>query len=175
LATHLIEKYSAQNFTSFVSERIFKPVGMHSSTYLPSQAAATGKFSQSWSPVGPRRIPNWFDDNVRCLGSIAHFASLMVFTQDYAIASGPGGVISTIADMTKWVRLVMGRTNDTTAMAAIPRSVLDPCLTPHIPIPITPQTPASIPGATNITYGFGWWQMNFGGHEVWAELFSRCS
>jgi hypothetical protein len=33
--------------------------------YLPSQAAASGKFSQSWSPSPPRRIPNWFDDNVR--------------------------------------------------------------------------------------------------------------
>jgi CubicO group peptidase (beta-lactamase class C family) len=65
LATHLIEQYSGQNFSTFVQERIFTPLGMKSSMYLPSQAAATGKFSQSWSPSPPRRIPNWFDDNVR--------------------------------------------------------------------------------------------------------------
>jgi hypothetical protein len=57
-------------------------------------------------------------------------------------------------------------TNNTAAMKAIPRAVLDACLAPHVPIPITPQTEPSIPGATNISYGFGWWQMDFGGHKV---------
>jgi CubicO group peptidase (beta-lactamase class C family) len=149
-----------------VQERIFTPLGMKSSMYLPSQAAATGKFSQSWSPSPPRRIPNWFDDNVRLTRTSCNVCLTLDCRQNYAIAAGPGGVISTVADMTKWLSLVMGNSNNTAAMKAIPRAVLDACLAPHIPIPITPQTEPSIPGATNISYGLGWWQMDFGGHKV---------
>lgn len=80
LGSHIITTYSNMPYTSFVSERIFKPLGMSSTTYSANEANGWGRATQSWAPFG-RRIPVWFgDDNIM-------------------LNSGPGGVISCVDDL----------------------------------------------------------------------------
>ena len=76
----IIEKYTNTPYGSFVTSRIMKPLNMSSTTYSPSEAAKTGRLTQTWTR-GVRRIPFWFSDEVDDL-----FA-------------GPGGAISNVEDM----------------------------------------------------------------------------
>lgn len=67
-------------YEDFVSERIFIPLEMSSTTYSHSEAMATGRLSQSWTASG-RRVPLW-------LGNEATTAW-----------AGPAGIISDVIDM----------------------------------------------------------------------------
>lgn len=80
VADHVIATYAGQSYTSFVEDRIFAPLGMTSSTFSPTKAEASGKFTQGWTKEG-RRLPEWFNE---------HTAFLM---------AGPGGIISSAVDM----------------------------------------------------------------------------
>ena len=56
------------------------PLNMSSTTFLPSEAVASGEMAQSWTKQG-RRIPQWFTDGMTELNA------------------GPGGIISSAKDM----------------------------------------------------------------------------
>ena len=76
----IIEKYTNVSYDTFVTSRIIKPLNMSSTTYSTSEAARTGRLTQTWTR-GVRRIPYWFSNEVNDL-----FA-------------GPGGAISNVDDM----------------------------------------------------------------------------
>lgn len=80
VADHVIATYAGQSYTSFVEDRIFAPLGMTSSTFSPTKAEASGKFTQGWTGQG-RRLPEYFTE------------------QTAFLAAGPGGVISNAVDM----------------------------------------------------------------------------
>lgn len=80
VTAHVISAYANVSYTTFVSDRIFKPLNMSSTTYFPSQAVASGRMTQSWTKTG-RRIPQWFTDDV------------------VGLNAGPGGVISNVVDL----------------------------------------------------------------------------
>jgi len=80
VAGHIIETYSGQNYTSFVEDRIFTPLGMSSSTFSPAKATESGKFTQGWTGSG-RLLPEWFTEDMIML------------------MAGAGGVISSAVDM----------------------------------------------------------------------------
>lgn len=79
LASRIITHYTG-SYTSFVKDRIFIPLNMSSTTYLPSEAVASGEMTQSWTKQG-RRISQWFTDETT------------------ELHAGPGGVISSAEDM----------------------------------------------------------------------------
>ncbi|KAG1805214.1 beta-lactamase/transpeptidase-like protein [Suillus subaureus] len=79
-AAHIIETYSAQTYTSFVEDRIFTPLGMSSSTFSPTKAGKTGRFTQGWTSSG-RLLPECFTEEMATL------------------LAGAGGVISSAVDM----------------------------------------------------------------------------
>jgi CubicO group peptidase (beta-lactamase class C family) len=146
VVTVIVERLSLQHFTSFVSSRIFRPLHMNGTTYIPEAAIATGVHAQSFSP-DKRRIPNWFADD------------------DYRICAGMTGVISSTVDMAKWVRLLLGKAGEE-ATGAIPASVLAECMKPQSAI--LDIAPAEMPLPTNgtVTYGFGWMQLQYHQHQV---------
>ena len=80
VAAEVIAVYSGKSYTSFVEDRIFAPLGMTSSTFSPTQAEASGKFTQGWTKEG-RRVPECFSEE-------------MAF-----VMAGPGGIISSAVDM----------------------------------------------------------------------------
>ena len=87
VGAYIVTKLSGMRFEDFVSDRIFKPLGMKSSTYSIDAAIQTGKFTETWTSFG-RLIPRLIEDE---------FADL---------AAGPGGVISSVEEL---VRRVMWR------------------------------------------------------------------
>ena len=78
-AQYMVTKYTG-SFENFVRDRIFVPLNMTSTTYLPSEAQDSGKLTQNWG-ANSRLIPSWFQDD------------------DLELISGAGGVISSTMDM----------------------------------------------------------------------------
>lgn len=75
-----------------VTTRIFRPLGMTSSTYSPEEAAKTGKLCDAFETIGGklRRMPFWLD---------VEGGKMEVMNETQA---APGGVLSTIKDMVRW-------------------------------------------------------------------------
>ena len=89
VGSYVVSTLSGMRFADFVNERIFKPLGMHSSTYSTDAAVRTGRFTGTWTYFG-RYIPHWIDEEV---------VDLM---------AGPAGVISSAEDLvghTNWSAL----------------------------------------------------------------------
>ena len=80
LATHIISLYSGMSYIDFITERIFAPLNMTSTTFSELEALETGLLSHAFNAEG-RRVPFWFSDSIKDL------------------TSGPGGIISNAHDM----------------------------------------------------------------------------
>ena len=144
LGAYLIERYANSTYAEFVSERIFSPLGMSSSTYTPSIAAASGKLTQSWHRDG-RRVPFWFDEKL---------ASLM---------GGAGGVISSAADLVKWLSVWLNEGVDPISGKTIfPKGVYDTVTTAQTIIHGRPSAYYD----SLIGYGMGWERWAAGGIDV---------
>ena len=78
---YIISKYTG-SYINFVQERIFKPLGMDSTTYSPQVAKESGEFTQSWTSRG-RRIPNWFSESSKGRNA------------------GPGGITTSVVDLVR--------------------------------------------------------------------------
>jgi CubicO group peptidase (beta-lactamase class C family) len=76
----IVSTLSGMGYADFVKERIFKPLGMSSSTHSPDAAIKTGKFTDTWTSSG-RLIPPWVKED---------FADLV---------AGPAGVISSVEEL----------------------------------------------------------------------------
>lgn len=140
LATNLVARYSGLPYQTFVASRIFTPLNMVRSTYYPSNASATGDFTQSWMSTG-RRIPHVFDDAL------------------VELNSGPGGVISNAVDMARWVRFLLGA--EDSGAPGIPMAVVREVMKPHALVPGEPME-----GYGLTAYGMGWFVTTFRGHRV---------
>lgn len=107
---------------------------MSSSSFSPSQANSTGRFTQSWSAGGTRRIPTWFGD------------------YESQVFSGPGGIVSSVEDMAKWVALQLGGSE------AIAKAAYE-----------APHQARAVGAGPFRTYGMGWAQDTVLGHPVGAS------
>lgn len=139
---HIVSKYAAQSYTSFVEERIFAPLGMASSTFSPSKAASSGKYTQGWTKEG-RLIPEWFTEEI-------------AFT-----AAGAGGVISNAVDMTKWIAMWLNK-GTYRGKSIIPASVYYNATSSYAVYLDRPMGPyISIGG-----YGMGWHRQSYRGYDL---------
>lgn len=147
-AAHIISTY-AGSFTTFVKERIFDPLNMTSTTYSLSEAAVSGRMTQAWTSIeNGRRIPHWFDDELN--QSIA----------------GAGGVISSAADMAKWVETYLNSgLNRRTNTTVIPKSTLDEITTPHFVVN-GPEKALFAPDSMVAGYGAGWARSSIHGLDI---------
>ena len=82
VGSYVVSTLSGMRFVDFVSKRIFKPLGMQSSTYSIDAALQSGKFTGTWTYFG-RSIPHWIDEG---------FVDLI---------AGPAGVISSVEDLVR--------------------------------------------------------------------------
>ncbi|KAH7914454.1 beta-lactamase/transpeptidase-like protein [Hygrophoropsis aurantiaca] len=142
VGAHIIATYSGMPYTTFVSERIFSPLGMSSTTFSPGKAERSGHLTQGWTRLG-RRLPEWF-------------------TEDIAeLKAGPGGVISSAVDMSRWVSLWLNEgvhKNET----VLPKSVYQ---TASAAYSVSAGTPADS-GHSIGGYGMGWFRSSYLGHDV---------
>jgi len=82
IGSYIVSTLSGTSFVDFVDKRIFKPLGMHSSTYSIDAAIRSGKFTDTWTHFG-RSIPPWIEER---------FVDL---------TAGPGGVISSVEQVVR--------------------------------------------------------------------------
>nr|GAT48083.1 predicted protein [Mycena chlorophos] len=142
--SYIVSKYSGLDYRDFVAERIFKPLGMSSSTLYPDDAAATGRLTQAWTPLGGRRIPFFMPE---------HSAPLI---------AGAGGVQSTVEDLTLWIRMLLNKgVNPRTNETIIPKATFE-LVTSAISIAYNTGDPlTSIMG-----YGMGWGRLSYRGQDL---------
>jgi CubicO group peptidase (beta-lactamase class C family) len=82
VGAYVVSTLTGKRYADFVNHRIFKPLGMSSSTYSIDAALRTGKFSNTWTSFG-RLIPPWIEEG---------YVDLL---------AGPGGVISSAEDLAR--------------------------------------------------------------------------
>jgi CubicO group peptidase (beta-lactamase class C family) len=82
VGTYIVAKLTGMRYVDFVNKRIFKPLGMSSSTYSIDAAIRTGKLTGTWTDFG-RYIPPYVEEE---------FVDLM---------AGPAGVISSVEDLVR--------------------------------------------------------------------------
>ncbi|RPD64202.1 beta-lactamase/transpeptidase-like protein [Lentinus tigrinus ALCF2SS1-7] len=140
LGAHLVSQYTNGSYVDFVVGRIFKPLGMSSTTFWPSEAQRSGKLTERWTKDG-RLIPFWFDDEMTLL------------------KAGPGGIISSAEDMVKWLSVWLNKGVDPVSGETIfPEEVYDAVTTAHWISSGRPKPNEGIVG-----YGMGWFVGNHGG------------
>ncbi|OJT12302.1 hypothetical protein TRAPUB_11169 [Trametes pubescens] len=153
LGAYIIAKYANTSYPAFVTERLFKPLNMTSSTFWPSEAHASGKLSQAWTRTG-RRTPFWFTDEVVPLNA------------------GAGGVISSAEDMARirsfaqvnWLAVLLNKGVDPgSGDVVFPRSVYDAVTTAQH---VVSGHPTEQYGAGIVGYGMGWQRWAYGDIEV---------
>jgi CubicO group peptidase (beta-lactamase class C family) len=82
VGAYIVSTLTGIRFADFVNDRIFKPLGMGSSTYSINGALQTGRFTDTWTSFG-RLIPPWIQE-------------------EYVdLVAGPGGVISNVEDLAR--------------------------------------------------------------------------
>lgn len=82
VGTYIVYKLTGMRYVDFVNKRIFKPLGMTSSTYSIDAAVRTGRFTGTWTNNG-RYIPPWLKEE---------YVDLM---------AGAAGVISSVEDLVR--------------------------------------------------------------------------
>jgi len=83
VGSYIVSTLTGMRYLDFVHSRIFKPLGMTSSTYSINAALKTGRFTNTWTSFG-RLIPPWIEE-------------------EYVdLSAGPGGVISSVIDLARY-------------------------------------------------------------------------
>ncbi|KAM5537319.1 hypothetical protein V8D89_009049 [Ganoderma adspersum] len=145
LGAYLISHYADMPYEDFVAQRIFKPIGMSTTTFSPTVANNSGLLTHTWTLFG-RRIPFWFDE------SLAH------------LKAGAGGIISSADDMVRWLSVLLNEGQDpTTNKTVIPKSVFDAVTTSQI---IMAGKPIPTYGNSIVGYGMGWIRTSVGTADV---------
>ncbi|KAJ7151105.1 beta-lactamase/transpeptidase-like protein [Mycena filopes] len=142
---YIVSKYSGSSYRDFVEERVLRPLGMASSTLYPDRAFQTGRLTQSFTPSG-RRIQFFMPE---------HTAELI---------AGAGGVMSTVQDVTLWIKMLLNSGVDRqTNTTIIPRATFDLATSAVSVAAGTGSEWRSIMG-----YGLGWSRLSSSGngHEV---------
>ncbi|EMD35204.1 hypothetical protein CERSUDRAFT_116672 [Gelatoporia subvermispora B] len=143
---HIIETYANMTYPEFAAERIFTPLNMTSTTFWPEEAALDGKLTQSWEDHG-RRIPYWFTDDF------------------VKIKAAPGGIISSVEDMVKWLAVLLHEGVDpATNQTLIPKSIYDE-MTRSYAI-VQDSVDPDVPELSVMGYGMGWFRQSYNGHDI---------
>ena len=83
VGSYIVSTLTGMRYLDFVNSRIFKPLGMTSSTYSINAALKTGRFTNTWTSFG-RSIPPWIEE-------------------EYVdLSAGPGGAISSVIDLARY-------------------------------------------------------------------------
>jgi CubicO group peptidase (beta-lactamase class C family) len=84
VGAYIVSTLTGMRYPDFVNSRIFKPLGMTSSTYSIDAALHTGRFTNTWTSFD-RSIPPYIEEN------------------SVDITAGPAGVISSVEDLARRV------------------------------------------------------------------------
>lgn len=139
-----IEKATGKTYAAEVQSRIFTPLGMKTASIGLAQLKSTGNWARPHKRVGPQ---SWVPTPV---------------TDWYYRVPAAGGVNASITDLSKWLIAQMGLRPD-----VLPAAVLDEAHRKRIATP--PETARQRSLKTPVTetsYGLGWRNYTYAGHQV---------
>jgi len=143
VGANIVSTLSGKRYADFVEERIFKPLGMSSSTYSIDAAIGIGRFTDTWTSFG-RMIPPWLKEG---------YVDLM---------AGPAGVISSVEELATWVKMILNDGVDPdTNETIIPPAQFDVITSPHSIISPNISRPFS-----TLLYGLGWIRYSLESYDV---------
>jgi CubicO group peptidase (beta-lactamase class C family) len=139
----LTESPSSQQFI-VASHLVAQLSNMSFPAFISSRIFAPLDMRSTYTPAESVQLSQAFASNGR---RISHFSL------GSAVMAGPGGAISSARDLATWMRLHLGLAE--TAEGAIPPAILDECMKARVVVQ-----------DTTLTYGMGWFQSQYRGHEV---------
>jgi CubicO group peptidase (beta-lactamase class C family) len=145
VAAEIIKRVSGLRFEDFVSTRIFSPLGMTETTFASAAEPKTDNAS------GTHVIA---DGNVR---EVEPFVSQSVL--------GAAGIVSTAADMTKWLRFLLNQGTVGNKALVKPQTLAE-CFTPQVVVSASPYPVVALTHPSFYTYGFGWFLQDYKGHVL---------
>ncbi len=146
-AGYLIEHVTGQSWEAFVTERILKPLGMHSTTLSPRDSQQTDDYAL---PYAEKK------DEVKEIP----------FYDKWQIIAPAGGVNTNLEDIQHWLlfHLHGGKHGETQLLAS---EQLAQNHLPHTPIPPGGAIPVGKhPEITYWCYGMGWFIGSYRGHRI---------
>jgi CubicO group peptidase (beta-lactamase class C family) len=160
VGTYIVSKLTGMRYVDFVDKRIFKPLGMTSSTYSINGAIQTGRFTGTWTSFG-RYIPPWLEEG---------YVDLM---------AGAAGVISSVEDLVgQYLERIVFINNSCLKQALWNRMYLNGGVDPRTNTRIistknldvitrghSVESPATAEFSTMV-YGAGWERVSVFGHDV---------
>ncbi|MCX7767158.1 MAG: serine hydrolase, partial [Candidatus Sumerlaeia bacterium] len=136
----LIEKVTKQKYEEFITDRIFKPLQMHSSRFISAELEPDEELAQGYYRHGNRTLP-YLRGWMKKAGLNALKGPL----------NPAGGIVSNVLDMCRWLRLQLnqGKWNK---KPIISEQNLNQLFSPQVVIPQT----ISYKERLNICFGMGW-------------------
>lgn len=131
LAGAIIEKVTNQSVSSFISETIFEPLSLNSTTFDPS-SVDPAKFAEPYSGL---------ED-----GTPYHLRKIQVFKDTFFEASG--GIYSNLDDMMSWSRVMLDTIHAVPGTQGLVVKQIQEILSNHIAI--------ENPSLRERSYGYGW-------------------
>ncbi|KAJ7222488.1 beta-lactamase/transpeptidase-like protein [Mycena pura] len=150
---------SKPTLAQYVQESIFDKLGMNSTTYSFARANASGKLADSFAHEG-----DVTQNPLNGTRTVTHPIPFWLQTggDEGNFASGPGGVISNINDLTIWLKmLILGGLNPATNESVIPTDVLE-----TVTSGITVWPSDKYPELSPSSYGGGQYQSSYRGHDL---------
>ncbi|KIK66161.1 hypothetical protein GYMLUDRAFT_55999 [Collybiopsis luxurians FD-317 M1] len=151
--SYLPEVLYGKPFPQFVQEKIFNPLGMNATSYATNRPALADGFKKDHST---RREDDVFGGTPRAMPHAAPSSG-----EANSIRLGPGGVITSAADMAIWLQvLLLEGSHPLTGEQIIPREVIK-----KVSSSITAVTaPIQYPEFSPSVYGAGLFTKSYRGH-----------
>ena len=146
-AGYLLEQVSGQTWEAFVAERIFKPLGMTTSTFFPHDSRQTNDYA----------LPYAEEDGV---------VNEIPFYDAWQITGPAGSISANLEDMQHWLRfhLNQGKHGETQLVDAVQLAQT------HLPQMVIPPGTTVPRGAykefAHWSYGMGWFVGSYKGHRM---------
>ncbi|WVF65294.1 hypothetical protein IAT40_000018 [Kwoniella sp. CBS 6097] len=156
----VVEKLSGLPLPDFAQKYILDPLNMTNTTYNATIAESSGKRSDGFQRMGMNLTAcesdlerGVFRNSKQCLGEQGSFGWWN--KGDDPSGAGPGGIITSATDMTKWVQELLNP-------SVIPRSVIDKIVTGYT----VPSGTTDHPECGIYTYGLGQMMNTYRGYAL---------
>jgi len=142
VATEILNRYVG-DFRLFIKNEVLEPLHMSSTTFSGQEAKKSGHLSDSWDGFSDRVVPYWFSE------------------PDANFIHGAGGMVSSINDMTKWLKVILeSLTGKEHSAPAISKVLKLTTQARTVSLRTAEYPEVSIQG-----YGIGWFRESFRGYE----------
>ncbi len=145
-AGEVLEAVSGQTWTEFMHQRFFDPLTMHRTITSIRELERLGNVAT------PHKT--WLDRSEKL--DWENWDSMMA----------AGGIISSVEDMAKWMRMLLNRGETNDGKRILPAGAFADLWESHMPIRVSPSFQQRFPSTHFRAYGLGWMLADYQGHKI---------